>query len=121
VNSWKNKFTEFSTGHALVIQLSKNMVRALELAKAYHDMDRDGARNVSMNFSHTVPAMKALMRRGIVEHHDKPDDFLQWDRIRQMDFEKNHRWYTLTPAGMAVFDLCVIAGLIAKPKLRIAA
>lgn len=98
VPEWKQNFTDHATNIALHITLSRDMVRAMELAYHYHYSSPE-ARQLSSMFGRSVPAMKALVRRGLVEHNPngKP-------------------WYSFTPAGLLVWDLCVISGLVEVPS-----
>jgi hypothetical protein len=108
--SWRNKFKEHTTNIAFQLSLSGNMVRALEMAHAYHHGRNREAHNISYDFGRSVPSIRCLINRGLVEHHDM--DGSKMNTPAQLAEYANHRWYTLTPAGDAVYQLCVIAGLI---------
>lgn len=112
--SWQNKFKDHTTNVAFHLTLSRNMVRALEIAHAYHHCKQQEAYYISQDFGRTVPSMKCLISRGLIEHHDI-DGRLQ-TTPEQLEAYYKHRWYTLTPAGEAVYQLCVLAGLIIRPQ-----
>lgn len=102
MNNWQGAFRETVTSTAFNLSLSKHMVRALELAYYYDNGLEKGVQFADFGLS--VPAMRSLVRRGLVEHHD-------WYGMAN-DRPKDHKWYTFTPAGKHVFELCILAGLI---------
>lgn len=93
-----SNFSNYVTRTAFQLSLSQDMVRALALAMHYHSGKSTA---VFMDFGRSVPAMKAILNRGLVEHHP-----------RQHNEDPNHRYYTLTEAGMHVYRLCQLAGLL---------
>jgi len=119
-----NNFSQYVTRTAFQLSLSKNMVVALEIAKAYDDGEdwfrarmRMGVNPFSHNNDFSTP-IRCLIHRGLVEHHDRPVEFKNWDRVTQMEFDQKHRSYTLTEAGHHVYALCVLAGLIVVPEAK---
>lgn len=114
-----NTFAQYVTRTAFQLSLSKNMVVALEIVKAYNDgLDWFHARTshpFTYNDNWATP-IRALMHRGIALHHEKPAEYKNWDYVTKMEFDKTFRYYTLTEAGHHVYALCVLAGLIVVPE-----
>ena len=110
--SWQNKFTDNTTSIAFNLRLTKAQVAAMKLAYLYHigKETYEASKDVRslMGIDQTVPALKALQAKGLIEHHP----------VRNTE-NKNHSWYTLTPAGMLVYDMLYLAGLVqARKELR---
>jgi hypothetical protein len=107
-----NQFGSYVTRTAFQLSLSKNMIVALEIVKAFDDGDRwFTARHKCGNHPFTgnndfVTPIRALIHRGLAQHHEQIGDP-----------DPNHRYYTLTDAGKLVYQLCVIAGLIIPTKV----
>ncbi len=91
-------FASYVTRTAFQLSLSQDMIIGLQIAKAYED--RRG-RNFP-DFGRSVPALKAIQRRGLIEHH------------LPLGHDPNYVGpaYTLTEAGKHVYALCQLAGLI---------
>ena len=102
--SWQSAFADNTTNIAFCLRLTKAQVAAMRLAYMYHiggDVYNasDNVRSVR-GIDQGVPAMKNLRERGLIEHHPVTGHPL------------NHRWYTLTPAGILVYDVLALAGLL---------
>lgn len=93
-----NDFASYVTRTAFQLSLSQDMIMGMQLAKAYEQ--KRG--RILPDFGRIVPALKALIRRGLVEHHmpvgTSPD--------------YTGPAYTMTEAGKHVYALCQLAGLI---------
>ena len=113
---WQSKFQDHTTNTAFSLTLSRNMVRALELAQAYES--GGNTYEISKDFGRSVPSMKCLVSRGLVEHHDRPDNWQSLSVLEQMAFASQHKWYTLTQAGKLVYEMCELAGLITPTKSK---
>jgi hypothetical protein len=111
---WQSKFQDNTTNVAFHLTLSRRMIQAFEMCRSYHD----GTDPHKADFGHFISAVRALIDRGLVEHHDlnipKSITVLEDAQLR-----RNHRWYTLTPAGELVWQLCIIADLVkARPVME---
>lgn len=93
-----NNFASYATSTSFSISLSRDMVMALQMVHAYHHRQS----TMRFDFGRSVPAMKAVIRRGLAEHHPRPEGPVTLD----------HQYYTLTEAGKHVYELCKLAGLI---------
>lgn len=114
--SWQSQFKDATTNVAFNLQLSKRMVTAMEIAYYY---DQRIQSEFTHSFPHWVASVHAIRNRGLVVHHEKDSNYLSWDFPQRMEYDRNHRYYTFTPAGKAVFNLLVIAGLINLPMLEL--
>lgn len=110
--SWESNFKDSTTNVAFNLQLSRHMVSAMNLV---YDYELRITPDLSMPLF--VPAVKNLISRGLVEHHDIGAEYDSMTDIEKMSYKLNHRWYTFTPAGKHVFNLLVLAGLITRPRL----
>jgi hypothetical protein len=113
---WQSKFQDHTTNTAFSLTLSRNMVRALELAQAYER--GEDTYNISKDFGRSVPSMRCLVNRGLIEHHDYPDNWQSLSVYEQRAFDSHHKWYTLTQAGKLVYEMCVLAGLIIPVRVK---
>lgn len=93
-------FASYVTRTAFQLSLSQDMIIGLRMVHAYHHRKN----TMIFDFGRSVPAMKAIIRRGLANHHPRPDGPVQLD----------HRYYTLTEAGRHVYELCLLAGLISN-------
>lgn len=104
---WKQRFSDSTTNIAFNLRLTKEMVYTLECIYL-----NQLARGIDENFGRFIPAVRNLISRGLVEHHDIPEDFSSWDSLKKLEFHNNHKWYVLTPAGTHVVELLKLSGLI---------
>lgn len=110
--NWIEKFRDEVTNASFHLTLSSRMVLALGMCKAYSKSNDPIARMMGEKFNHFVPAVRALINRGLVEHHHLPARIIELrEPERSMEHNK-HTWYTLTPAGEHVYQMCVLAGLL---------
>ena len=88
------------------------MVQALGMCRAYSKNNDVMARMMGEKFGHFVPAVRSLISRGLVEHHNLPESITSLCGYERTIADRGHIWYTLTPAGEHVYQMCVLAGLI---------
>ena len=110
------RFQDYVTSTTFHLSLSRQMIQALMIAKCMHE----GKESHHLDFGRSVPALKSIIERGLIEHHDRPVEYKDWDFITQMEFNQTHRWYTLTTAGQLVYQLLQEAGLIPKEVVHLA-
>lgn len=103
---------EHVTSGAFLLSLKKTHVWVLE-AVAHDDRGRTGRRaGVS---DHFITAVKALERRGLVEHRNSPN-FV--DKKFGGTADPLTHYYRLTRAGWLVFDLLAEAGMVESLPAR---
>lgn len=103
-NTWQHRFADNTTNIAFSLKLTKAQVSAMRLAYLYHIGGEvyealDNVRSLR-GIDQAIPAMKNLVSRGLIEHHPTKEH------------PAGHRWDTLTPAGMLVYDMLWLAGLV---------
>lgn len=89
-------FASYVTRTAFQLSLSQDMIMGLQIARAY-ELKRG---RQFPDFGRSVPALKALIRRGLVEHHCPVGSNYVGPA------------YTITEAGRHVYALCQLANLI---------
>lgn len=113
MSTWKNQFKDYTTNLAFRLSLSKEMVYTMELIRnSYYN---GGWYTGNESFGRFIPAVRCLISRGLVTHHDRPEAYNTWDKDKQSEFNKAHRYYQITEAGWAVMKLLELAELI-KPS-----
>lgn len=110
--SWLDKFKDEVTNASFHLTLSSRMVMALGMCKAYSKCNDPIARMMGEKFNHFVPAVRSLINRGLVEHHPLPEKIREMKEPERSFAQAKYVWYTLTPAGEHVYQMCILAGLI---------
>lgn len=108
--NWNAKFSDATTNTAFNLTLSRRMVQALRMVEAYSRSETEEA--YSFDFSFSVPSMRSLENRGLAQHHPRPESYTKLSSIERRIFDKENPFWTLTPAGKLVYELCQMAGLI---------
>lgn len=112
MSNWQEKFQDTATNVAFHLTLSRRMILALEMAREYSEGRCGRATEAMQKFGYFIPSVRSLIERGLVEHHDRPANWDKLTTLEKMIQEREHRWYTLTPAGKLVWEMCVLAGLV---------
>lgn len=116
--SWQQCFSSKVTSVAFSLTLSRQMILALQICRHYSRGKMDKGQDLNTDFSRFIPAVHAVMRRGLVEHHDKDPDYLKWIPDKRSEYDRTHRYYTVTEAGEHIYQLCVLAGLIQETQSK---
>ena len=108
-DDWRNKLKGHTGQWAFVLTLSRRMCEQLAFLREIDGKEWPAGGNDS--FPHWVTSNRCLTERGLIEHLPRPEGVptMKWNP------------YRITPAGRAVLDLLVYAGVIAKPRARVAA
>jgi hypothetical protein len=104
-DQWKQNFAEHTGQWAFALHLSRRQINAL----AYL---REGRPLMGLEFPHFISIEAGLIRRGLIENIWFP---MPNDRFP----DAKSRYLKITPAGLVVCDLLVLAGLMEKPRLRV--
>ena len=103
--SWQDEFTRYTTGFAFNLTLSRDQANLLAAIGADEWQGWVGAAGRG-NF---IPIVKALIRRGLVEHNPAIN-------AANLPANMKPKWfYRLTPAGQHVVALLQLTG-VAKPS-----
>lgn len=107
--NWQANFANSTTNIAFNLRLTKAQVAAMRLAYLYSmgEQSYAAAQDVRSltGIDRAVPAMKEICNRGLAEHHNVFGN------------PPGHKWYTLTPAGILVYDMLALAGLLQPRQL----
>lgn len=111
-------FAHYVTSTAFHLSLSRAMALCLHHVDNYEKLWRSsrpelrgnitvaqGLQKSERGYDNFIPAIHALERRGLVEHHDAPplpNGNHDWSALR----------YSLTEAGKHVLVLCALAGIV---------
>lgn len=110
----QSKFSNYVQSIAFNMTLSRQMIAGLDMVRNYWvdaiplppmaDTNYKSPR--LLQYSHCVPMINALIRRGLVWH----------DYIPPSSAPRGHQFYKLTRAGELMHELLVEAGLLAPAR-----
>lgn len=111
--SWADDFTRYTTGFAFNLTLSRDQTSLLEAigndaSGAVHGWAGASGRGVF------IPVVKALIRRGLVEHNPA------CSIVGQSAMGIKIKWYyRLTPAGRHVLELLRLSGVAGAASVAV--